>query len=71
MICDNLNEIVNLQDIIKMDNLRYKLTTRKIYSFSECSLPIVSLRDIHLPLKHADEEQSIFAAKIKKLDKLK
>ena len=54
-----------------MDNLRYKLTTRKIYSFSECSLPIVSLRDIHLPLKHADEEQSIFAAKIKKLDKLK
>ena len=60
-----LKEIVKLKDIIKTDNLRYKSKSRKVYNFSEYSLPIVFLSDIHersLSLKHADDEQSNFAA---------
>ena len=38
-ICDKLKEIVNLQDIIKTDNLRYKSKSRKDYNFREYSLP--------------------------------
>ena len=46
LICDILKEVVNLQDIIKTDNskiikLHYKSKTRKVYKFSERSLPIV------------------------------
>ena len=40
LICDMLKEVVNLQDIIKTDNLHYKSKLRKVYKFSECSLPI-------------------------------
>ena len=40
LICDMLKEVVNLQDIIKTDNLHYKSKSRKVYKFSECSLPI-------------------------------
>ena len=36
-----LKEIVNLQDIIKIDELNYKSKRRKVYIFSEYSLPIV------------------------------
>ena len=36
-----LKEIVNLQDIIKTEELFYKLKRRKVYYFSEYSLPIV------------------------------
>ena len=41
LICANLKEIVNLQDIIKTDKLNYKSKHRKVYNFSEYSLPIV------------------------------
>ena len=41
LICDKLKEIVNLQNIIRTDNLRYKSKSRKVYNFSEYSLPIV------------------------------
>ena len=74
MIRDKLKEIVNLQAIIKMDELHYKSKPRKVYNFSEYSLPIVFLRDIHkeyLSLEDADDDQSNFAAKLKGLDKLK
>ena len=43
-ICDKLKEIVNLQDIIKSDNLRYKSKSRKDYNFREYSLPNVFKR---------------------------
>ena len=36
-----LIEIVNLQDIIKKDNLNYKSKRRKTCDFGKCSLPIV------------------------------
>ena len=67
-----LKEIVNLKDIIETDYPRYKSNSIKVYNFSEYSLPIVSLKDIHeghLSLKHVDDEQSSFPAKIKNLDK--
>ena len=53
-----LKEIVNLQGIIKLDELYYKSKRRKVYNFSEYSLPIVFLRDVHkgyLSLKDADD----------------
>ena len=68
LICDKLKEIVNWQDIIK------KKKNWKVYNFSKYSLRIVFLRDIHeghLSLKDADDEQRIFAAKKKNLDKVK
>ena len=40
LIRDKFKEIVNLQDI-KIDNLRYKSKSRKVYDFSEYCLPIV------------------------------
>ena len=40
LICDKLKEIVNLQDIIKTDNLHYKPKSGKVYNFSEYSFPI-------------------------------
>ena len=36
-----LKEIVELQDIIKKDDLNYKSKRRKTYNFSKYSLPIV------------------------------
>ena len=69
LVLVKLKKIVNLQDIIKTDNLRHKPRSRKVPNFSEYSLCIY-LRDIHegyLSLKDADDEQSIFAAKIKNL----
>ena len=41
LILDKLKEIVNLQGIIKTDNLLYKSKSRKGYKFSEYFLPIV------------------------------
>ena len=40
LIRDKLKEIVNLQDIIKTDNLRYKSRSRKAYNSSEYSILI-------------------------------
>ena len=69
-----LKETVNLQDITETDDLYYKSKRRKVYHFSEYSLLIAFLRDIHegyLLLKDADDEQSILAAELKNLDKVK
>ena len=41
MIRAKLKEIVNLKYIIKIDELNYKSKHRKVYNFSEYSLPIV------------------------------
>ena len=38
---DKLKEIINFHNIIKTDNRRYKSKKRKVYNFSEYSLPIV------------------------------
>ena len=59
LIRDKSKEIVNFQEIIKADNLSYKPKSRKNYNFSDCSLPIVFLRDVHegyLSLKDADSK---------------
>ena len=47
LIHDMLKEIVDSQDIIKTNNLRYKSKNRKVYNFSDYSLPNVFLRDKH------------------------
>ena len=60
-----------MQDI-KTNVLYYKSKCRKIYKSSECSLPIVFLRDIHkgyLSLRYADDEESKFVNKLKNIDK--
>ena len=41
LIRNKLKEIVHLQDFIKMDNICYKLKSRKVHNFNEYSLPIV------------------------------
>ena len=72
LIHEKLKKIVNLQDIIKTDELHYKSKRKKVYNFSEYSLPITFLRDIHegyLSLEDGDEERNNFAAKLKNLDK--
>ena len=43
LIRDKLKGIVNLRDIIKTENLRYKSKSRNVYNFSECSLLIAFL----------------------------
>ena len=40
-IINKLREIIKLQDIIRTDDLYYKLKRRKTYNFSENFLPIV------------------------------
>ena len=46
LICTKLKEIVELQNVIKKDDLNYKSKCGKIYTFSKYLLPIVFLRDI-------------------------
>ena len=41
LICSKLKEIVELQDIIKKDDLNYESKRGNIYNFSKYSLPIV------------------------------
>ena len=44
LIRDKIKEIINMQDIIETDNLRYKLKSRKDFDFSKYSLSIVFKR---------------------------
>ena len=72
LIRAKLKEILELEDIIKKDDLNYKSKHRKIYNFSKYSLPIVFLRDIyegHLSIERPDNEQSNFANELKDFDK--
>ena len=60
-------EIIKLWNIIKWNDLDYK-----IYNFSKYSLPTVFMREIHiryLKLGNTDDEQSSFANELKNLDK--
>ena len=41
LICSKLKNIIQLQDIIKKDDLNYKLKRGKTYNFSKYSLSIV------------------------------
>ena len=59
---DKLKETVNLQDIIKTDNLR-----NKSKSFADCFFR--DMHEGHISLKDADDGQSIFAEKLKNLAK--
>ena len=71
LICANLKEIVELQDIIKKDVLNYKSKREKTYNFSKYSLPIVFLRNIHerhLSIEKADDKQSNFTNELKNFD---
>ena len=72
LIRAKLKEIVNLKDIIKTDKLNYKSKRKKVYNFSEFSLPIAFLRDMHevyLSLEDPGDKQSNFAAKLKNIDR--
>ena len=72
LIRDKFKEIVNLQDIIKTDELHYKSKSRKVYNFSVYSLYFAFLRDVHegyLSFQYVDDEQSNFASKLKNIDK--
>ena len=72
LIHTKLNETINLQIIIKTNELNYKLKHRKIYAFIEYFSPIANLSDLHiiyLSWKDADDKQCSFSAKIKGLDK--
>ena len=72
LIRAKLKEILELEDIIKKDDLNYKSKHRKIYNFSKYSLPIVFLRDIyegHLSIERPDNKQSNFANELKDFDK--
>ena len=46
LIVYKFKKIVKLLDIIKTDDLYYKAKCRKIYNFTEYSLPTVFIRDI-------------------------
>ena len=57
LIIKKLKEFIKLQDIIKTDELYHKSKRREIYNFSEYSVSIVFLRNIHegyLSLEDAD-----------------
>ena len=61
LIRAKLKEIFELQDIIKKDDLNYKLKRRKTYNFSKYLLPIAFLRDInkeHLSIEIADNKKN-------------
>ena len=61
LIRAKLKEIFELQDIIKKDDLNYKLKRRKTYNFSKYLLPIPFLRDInkgHLSIEIADNKKN-------------
>ena len=59
LIRNNLKEMNQLQNSIKLNKLDYKGTSVKIYNFSKISLPIINLRHIHieiLSIENADKE---------------
>ena len=61
LIRAKLKEIFELQDIIKKDDLNYKLKRRKTYNFSKYLLPLAFLRDInngHLSIEIADNKKN-------------
>ena len=72
LIRTKLKEIVELQDIIRKDNLNYNSKRGKTYDFSKYTPPMASLRDVHdgnLSTKKADDKQSNFANKLKNFNK--
>ena len=72
LIRAKLKEFVELQDIIKKDDLNYKSKCRETYNFSKYLLPIVFLRDIyegHLSIEKAGNNQSNFANELRNFDK--
>ena len=44
---DKLKKITKLQTSIELNKLDYKAKSEKRYNFSNISLPIIFLRDIH------------------------
>ena len=58
LIKDNVKEIIQLQNKIKLGNQEYTTKKEKHYNFSKYSLPTVFLRDIyeeHLSLEDVDK----------------
>ena len=58
LIKDNVKEIIQLQNKIKLGNQEYTTKKEKHYNFSKYSLPTVFLRDIyeeHLSLEDGDK----------------
>ena len=74
MIIDKLEELMQLQENIKLDDLEYTAERGKRYNFKKCNLPIVFLTDIRLRegnllLESADKEQSLLLNELKDTDK--
>ena len=70
LICSKLKEIVELQDIIKKDDLNYESKRGNIYNFSKYSLPIIFFRDINeAHLSTEKVELKNFDKAIKKFEK--
>ena len=68
-----LTEIIQLQDIIKSNELDYKLKHRKTYNFNKYPSSIFFLRyiyDIELILEEADNEQSKLINELMGIDRL-
>ena len=58
LIKDNVKEIIQLQNKIKLGNQEYTTKKEKHYNFSKYSLPTVFLRDIyeeHLSLEDVNK----------------
>ena len=66
-----LKEIVELQDIIRKDNLNCKSKRGKTYNFSKYTPPMVSLRDVHEGnlSTEKDNKQCNFANNLKNFNK--
>ena len=67
-----LKELANLEDVIKKDNLNYKLKRGKSLQFRQIFIIYYFLRDInegYLSLADADNEQSNFATELENFDK--
>ena len=66
-----LKEIVELQDIIRKDNLNCKSRRGKTYDFSKYTPPMVSLRDVHEGnlSTEKDNKQCNFANNLKNFNK--
>ena len=64
-----LKEIVNLQDVIKKDDLNYRSKGGKTYNFAKYSVPFVFLKDIHQGYFWSDLKQSNFAIELKDFGK--
>ena len=72
LIIDRIEEIMQLQNNIKLDKLEYKSKRGKCFGFSDYSLPVNLLRDIqerNLSLEVGNKEQIQLANELRDVSK--